>query len=93
MGLFGKIGAPKGHQLTKAHFIFAYKHNSRHKARLVANGNVTEGPLDSVRAGVVSLRGLWLVRFLTERNGLETWVTHMVGVNLQVRTHEMVCIS
>lgn len=47
------------------------KHDGRHKARLVADGHLTDMPLDSVYSGVVSLRGLRIVAFLTELNDLE----------------------
>ena len=74
-GLFGKVGVPSGHQLIKVIWVFAVKHDGRHEARLVSYGNLTAVPLNSVHTGVVTLRGLRLVLFLAERNGLETWAT------------------
>ena len=74
-GLFSQAGIPAGYQLIKCQWVFAVKHDGRHEARLVANGNPTAVPLNSVCAGVVSLRGLRIVLFLAERNGLETWAT------------------
>ena len=53
------------------HFVFDAKHDGRHKARLVADRHLTEVPLSSVYSGVVSLRGIRLVLFLAELNGLE----------------------
>ena len=48
------------------------KHDGRHKARLVADGNLIEVPLSSVYSGVVSLRGIQLVLFLAKLNKLES---------------------
>ena len=42
------------------------------KARLVADGNLTDILLSSVYFGVVSLRVIRLVLFLVELNGLES---------------------
>jgi hypothetical protein len=39
------------------------KHDDRHKAHIVANGNLTDMPLESVYSGVVSLRRLRTARF------------------------------
>ena len=50
----GKI--PKNFKKIKIHFIFAIEHDGRHKARLVADGHLTDVPLNSVYSGVVSLR-------------------------------------
>ena len=49
---------PDGYRKITVHFVFAVKHDGRHKARLVAGGHLTLVPLDSVYSGVVSLRGL-----------------------------------
>ena len=51
------------------------KHDGRHKARLVADGHLTDAPLTSVYSGVVSLRGIRLITFIAELNGMETWAT------------------
>ena len=58
----GKI--PPGYKKIRTHLVFAVKHDGRHKARMVADGHLTDVPLDSVYSGVVSLRGLRLVLFL-----------------------------
>lgn len=39
----------------RVHLIYAVKHDGRHKARLVADGHLTDIPVDSVYSGVVSL--------------------------------------
>ena len=63
---------PEGHKKIGVHLIFAIKHDSRHKTRCITNGHLMDTPLESVYSGVVSLRGLRLVLFLAELNGLDT---------------------
>jgi hypothetical protein len=38
--------------------IYDCKHDGRHKARMVADGHLTDIPLESVYSGLVSLHGL-----------------------------------
>ncbi|MEC8171189.1 MAG: reverse transcriptase domain-containing protein, partial [Candidatus Thermoplasmatota archaeon] len=83
---------PKGYQKIRVHLVYACKHDGRHKARLVANGNLTEVPVDSVYSGVVSIRGLKLMVFLAELNGLEVWGTDIGNAYLEAYTKEQVCI-
>ena len=64
---------PAGYKKIRVHLVYAVKHDGRHKARLVADGHLTDVPNESVYSGVVSLRGLRLVVFLGELNGLEIW--------------------
>lgn len=45
---------PDEYQLIMVHFVYDYKHDGRAKGRLVANGNLTETPVESVYLGVVS---------------------------------------
>ena len=92
-GLFSKVGVPSGHQLIKVMWVFAVKHDGRYEARLVANGNLTAVPLNSVHASIVSLRGLRSVLFLTERNGLETWATDIENAHIEIKTHVKACIK
>ena len=70
--------------------MFVVKHDSRHKARLVADGHLTEVPLLSVYSGVASLRGIRLVLFLAELNGLEAWGTDIGNACLEASTKEKV---
>ena len=63
--------APDGYKKIRVHFVFAVKHDGRHKARLVADGHLTETPIDSVYSGVVSLHSLRIVIFLAELNRME----------------------
>jgi hypothetical protein len=56
---------PHGYKKIHVNFVFDVKHDGRHKARLVADGQLTEVPLVSVYSGVVSLQGFHLVMFLS----------------------------
>ena len=67
----GTSAAPQDCKKICTHFVFDAKHDGRHKARLVADGHLTEVPLSSACSDVVSLRGIRLVLFLAELNGLE----------------------
>ena len=66
---------PDGYKRIRVHLVYAVKHDGCHKACLVADGHLTDIPLESVYSGVVSLQGLHLVLFLAELNGLEVWTT------------------
>ena len=55
------LNAWQGYKKIRAHFVFDIKHDRRHKARLVANGHLTEVPKDSVYSSVVSLQSLHLI--------------------------------
>jgi hypothetical protein len=57
---------PAGYKKIRVHLIFDVKHDGRHKARLVADGHLTDIPLESIYSGVVSLRGFRIVLFLAE---------------------------
>ena len=83
---------PDGYKKIRVHLVFDIKHDGRHKARLVADGHLTDVPLESVYSGVVSLRGFRLVIFLAELNGLETWSTDIGNAYLESFTREKVYI-
>ena len=87
-----KATSPAGFKRIRVHLVFDVKHDGRHKARLVANGNLTQVPLESVYSGVVSLRGFRLLLFLAELNGMETWATDVSCAYLEARTSELVYI-
>jgi hypothetical protein len=55
------VKPPAGYKKIRVHLIFDVKHESRHKARLVSDGHLTDIPLEYVYSGVVSLRGLRIV--------------------------------
>jgi len=76
----------------RVHMVCAVKHDGRHKARLVAGGHLTETPIDSVHSSVVSLRGIRILAFLGELNGLKAWSTDIGNPYLETHTREKVCI-
>ena len=69
----GKAVTPDGFQKIRVHFVYAVKHDGRFKARLVADGHLTNEPVESIYSGVVSLRSLRMVVFLSQLNDLEIW--------------------
>ena len=71
---------PKGNHKIKVHLVFAVKFDSRHKARLVADGHLTPELIDNIYSGVVSLRNLRLVIFLGKLNNLEAMHTWEVSL-------------
>ena len=83
---------PDGYRKIRVHFVFAVKHDGRHKARLVADGHLTDAPIDSVYSGVVSLRSLRIVVFLAELNKLELWGADIGNAYLEAKTKEKVYI-
>ena len=54
-GKFYNNKVPKYCQLISVHTIYDVKYDGRHRARVVANGHLTDVPLESVYSGVVSL--------------------------------------
>jgi len=86
------VPPPEAHKKIRVHLIYAVKHDGRHKARLVADGHLTDIPVDSVYSGVVSLRGLRMVLFLAKLNGLTTWATDIGNAYLEADTMEKVYI-
>ena len=96
IGVFRSLGlkakVPSNYKLIKVHMVYAVKHDGRHKARLVANGNLTSALIDSNYSGVVSLRSIRLVCFIAELNGLELWGADISYAYLMSYTDEKVCI-
>ena len=92
LGHMTQAKAPTGFKKIRVHLVFDIKHDGRHKARLVADGHLTEVPLDSVYSGVVSLRGFRLVLFLAELNGMDAWSTDIGNAYLEAETSEKVYI-
>ena len=86
------VPTPVGYKKIRVHFVYDCKHDGRHKARLVASGNLTEVPLESVYSGVVSLRSLRLVLFIAELNGLEVWGADVGNAYLEAKTKERLVI-
>jgi hypothetical protein len=49
------VNIPKGFKKIQVHLIYDVKHDGRHKAPLVADGHLTDIPVDSIYSGVVTL--------------------------------------
>ena len=91
-GVYGRDKPPEGYKKIRAHLVFDVKHDGRHKARCVAGGHLTDAPAESARSGVVSLRGLRMVTFLSELSDLELWATDVGSACLEARTAELLFI-
>ena len=84
----GKAVTPDGFQKIRVHFVYAVKHDGRFKARLVADGHLTKEPVESIYSGVVSLRSLRMVVFLSQLNDLEIWGADVGNAYLEAYTDE-----
>jgi hypothetical protein len=87
-----KTKPPDGYNKIRVHLIFYFKHDCRHRVRLVADGHLTDIPLESVYSGVVSVRGFRIVLFLAELNHLKIWATDTANAYLEAHTTEKVYI-
>ena len=88
---YGKGGdPPKGSQKIRLHWVFAVKHDGRHKARCVAGGHLTPPSVESVYSGVVSMTKLRLMIFLGELNDLELYGADIGNAYLKAKTKEKV---
>ena len=68
----GSGGSPgKGYKKIKVQLVFDVKAAGRRKARLVAWGDMTPEPDESVYSSVATLRSLCIVIFLSKLNGLK----------------------
>ena len=83
---------PDGYKNIRVHLVFDVKHDGRHRARLVADGHLTDILVDSNYSGVVSLRGFRMMVFLAELNGLKLWGTDISSAYLEAVTQKKVCI-
>ena len=84
--------APEGHQKIRVHFVFDVEHCGKFKARFVADGHLTNGPMETVYSGVVSIRNLRLAMFLAELNDLELWGADAGNAYIQALTREKLYI-
>eukprot|EP00977_Amphora_coffeiformis_P025879 scaffold22774_cov229-Amphora_coffeaeformis.AAC.1 len=71
--------------------VFDVKQTLKRKARLVARGDKTDPPKDSVYSGVASLRSICIVTFLAELNGLHLTGGNIGNAYLEAYTKEKVC--
>ena len=83
---------PPGYKKINLHLVYAVKFDGRYKSRIVAGGHLTDTPLESVYSGVVSLRGVRLVLFLAELNGLEVYQSDVGNAYLESYTKEKVYV-
>ena len=88
----GKAVTPDGFQKIRVHFVYAVKHDGRFKARLVADGHLPKEPVESIFSGVVSLRSLRMVVFLSQLNDLEIWGADVGNAYVEAYTDEKLCI-
>jgi hypothetical protein len=79
---------PAGYKKIRTHLIYDCNHDGRHKAWMVADGHLMDIPLESVYSGVVSLRRLRIVIFLSELNGVDLWATDIGNAHLEAFTME-----
>lgn len=84
--------APQGYKRINVHLVFDVKESLKRKARMVAAGNLTDPPKDSVYSGVVSLRSLRLVTFLAELNDLKLMAADIGNAYLEAYTKEKVYV-
>ena len=83
---------PAGYKQIRVHFVYDVKPTLKRKARLVADGQLTDTPIDSVYSSVVSIRGLKMCLFLAELNKLESWCTDVGNAYLEAYTEEKLFI-
>jgi hypothetical protein len=87
----GKIKFLDGYKRIIVHFVFAVKHDFRHKARLVAGGHLTDPTTEGTYSGVVSLRSLRIATLAAELNNLTIMVGDISSAYLEAYTNEKVC--
>jgi len=92
LGHKSKVKPPSGHKRISVHLVFDVKHDGRYKARLVADGHLTDAPLESVYSGVVTIHGFRIVMFLSELNDLDLWATDIGNAYLESYTAEKLYI-
>ena len=83
---------PRWLKKIRVHLVFDVKHDGCHKARLVADGHLTDEPVEDIYSGVVSLRSLRLTIFLAELNDLELWGADAGNAYLEALTCKKVFI-
>jgi len=91
-GIHGEAPNPEGYKKIRGRLCLYLKHDGRHKARYATRGHLTDIPVDSVYSGVISLRGLCIVTFLAEINGLDLCATNVQNAYLEALTGEKIYI-
>jgi Reverse transcriptase (RNA-dependent DNA polymerase) len=89
----GPVKYVNGYKKIIVNFIFAIKHDLRHKARLVADGHLTEATSKDSYSSVISLCSLCICLVAAELNGLKTMVGDISSAYLETSTQEKVCFT
>ena len=93
LGHKSQVKPPLGYKKIRVHLVFDVKHDGRHKARLVADGHLTQPSLEGIYSGVVTLLGFRIVSFLADHNDLLLWATDVGNAYLEALTDEKVYIE
>ena len=80
----------EGYKKIKVRLVFDVKADGRRKARLVARGDMTPEPENSVYSSVATLRSLRIIIFLAELNGLQLMQGDIGNAYLESYTQEKV---
>ena len=81
---------PPGYLHILLQLVFDIKSDGKHKARLVARGDLTPEPEESVYSSVASLRSLRVVTFIAELNSLNLMQGDIGNPYLESKTLEKV---
>ena len=73
--------------------VFDVKSDGQHKAHLVAHGDITPEPEESIYSSVASLRSLHIVSFLAKLNDLKLMAGDIGNAYLESETSEKVYIT
>jgi hypothetical protein len=88
--LFGRLGC-KAHGPEVCHRIqVSLLYARKHKAVMVADGDLTEVPFENAYSGVISLQGLLTMISLSELNKVKLWLTDIGNAYLEAYTTEIV---
>jgi hypothetical protein len=79
---------PRNHNKIRVHFVYDIKHDLWLKSHLVAEGNLTAPPKDSVYSSVVTLQSFRLGMLLAKHNGLKVEAADVGNAYLEAYTKE-----
>ena len=82
----------EGYKKIRVHLVYDVKVTLDRKSQLVADGHLTETPIDGVYSSVVSLRGLKITLLIAEINQMEAWCTDIGNVYLEAYMEELLYI-
>ena len=83
--------APNGYDKIRCHLVYTCKADGRRKARLVASGHLAPNRNDSYYSSVVSFRGMRMVMFIAELNGLKLEAGDVGNAYLESYAREKCC--